>query len=197
MDQSHQESVHLASEEVAAYLARELDQGPQSRVEGHLSRCALCRAEVAEVAEVVRSAGPRRTRYTSAAVVAAAAIAAIVLIQSPSDVVPPDGILRDAPQTRAESETRLDVVTPSNGESVLLDSLRFTWRQAGPGALYRFTLTRANGDVLWTESTPDTVLPLTSEAGVRRGEAYFWYVDALLPEGRTTTTGTYLFRTQR
>lgn len=188
--------MHLDSNQIAAYLTEELTTEQLEQVEDHLSRCPECRDEIAVVAEVVGGAKRKSRRPVAGIAVAAAAIvAAILLIQSPTDISTSGPVMRDGSES-AEEPVQMAVVFPENGADVVLDSLKFVWRGAEAMATYRFTLTQANGDVLWTQSTPDTVLTLTSEVGVRSGQTYFWYVDALLPEGRTSTTGTYLFRTR-
>jgi hypothetical protein len=42
---------------------------------------------------------------------------------------------------------------------------------------------------VWTESTSDTTLAPRAAAKLSRGGSYFWYVDALGPDGRSATTG--------
>jgi hypothetical protein len=55
--------------------------------------------------------------------------------------------------------------------------------------LFRFTLTGQSGEPLWFHETSETSVSLPSEVELRPGETYFWYVDVLLPDGRTGTTG--------
>lgn len=73
--------------------------------------------------------------------------------------------------------------------------LRFVWRSAGPAATYRLTLTDPSGAPVWTSSAPDTAVVLAETVKLEGGRAYFWYVDALLPDGRSATTGVQQFRT--
>ena len=61
-------------------------------------------------------------------------------------------------------------------------------------AQYRLTVADSTGGIVWSAESADTLLIPGPEAGLRAGAAYFWFVDALIPDGRTRTTGTHRFR---
>ncbi len=94
-----------------------------------------------------------------------------------------------------EGIPRFGTVNPSSAQPVPADSVVFVWRRAGAEASYRLTVTDPAGGQMWTTATADTVAPLPASVRLARGQAYFWYVDALLPTGESATTGVQEFRT--
>jgi hypothetical protein len=80
-------------------------------------------------------------------------------------------------------------VTPAEGASVRGDSVAFLWRSEGSDVHYVLTVTDQNGDVVWTEGTQDTIIVPPREIGLKPDGVYFWYVDALLADARSSTTG--------
>jgi hypothetical protein len=58
----------------------------------------------------------------------------------------------------------------------------------GPDVRYRFSLTRSDGSEVWNGGTGDTTLTLLPDVALSVGETYFWWVDALLLDGRSVTT---------
>lgn len=189
---------HVGTVELAAYLDGNLPHDARARVEGHLADCDACRGEVVEAARVLRSRRRRRRWYIGAPAAAAAAVAAVLfLLPSAGDA--PRGrepALRGADE-RALGEGSLGIVTsaPENGQIVDPASLIFAWQVAAPEALYRITLSDATGEVLWSEVISDTAIALPSAIGLQARTGYFWYVDALLPDGRSATTGVRRFGT--
>lgn len=190
--------MHLETMTIARYLAGEADPPERAEVERHLEECRSCRDELAAVAEVVDQGRPRRKRWFGAgAAVAAAAIAALLLL-------PPGGgdrggefLERDSGARPAvETIDRITVLAPRAGEDVALDELVFAWKPVGGEAVYRFTLTDAEGDLVWQTSLPDTLYRLDPRVDVLRDATYFWYVDALLPGGESATTGIHRFQTR-
>ena len=128
---------------------------------------------------------------------AAAAVVAFLLLRPSGDVMSPDQLLRGGSQgVDAEGVSQVIALSPVEGDLVPADSVAFVWRSVEPEALYRFTVTDRNGDELWSSSIADTMATLTLTEGLRRGGEYFWYVDALLSEGRSATTGIQRFRTE-
>ncbi len=62
--------------------------------------------------------------------------------------------------------------------------------ERGPrNAHYVLTVTDENGDVVWTAETSDTSLVLPRGVDLKSGSRYYWYVDALLDDARSSTTG--------
>ncbi|MFC1639666.1 anti-sigma factor family protein [Gemmatimonadota bacterium] len=184
---------HLTDEEVAGYLDRSLRAPERDKVEGHLAACAECRAEMRAAAQVVRFQTRRKMWYGGAWVLAAAAVTTL-FIASPFTARAPEGPTLRAPGTPLDVGDRLvSVIAPENGVSIQRDQLTFVWRPVEADARYRFTLTNVVGEVFWTADTSDTVLSIPTEVELESGQSYVWYVDVLLLDGRSITTGTRRF----
>jgi len=178
------DSEHLTPEIVAAYLAHETTADEHRAAQQHLLTCGTCRADVAAAAAL--TAGRRPRRWVAVVIPAAAAAVALFLI------VPGQGTRPDLTTTRGpgtEGVRQFATVTPGDGTPVTADSVVFRWRSEGPRAHYVLTVTDQNGDVVWTAGTPDTSLVPPRGAGLKPGNRYFWYVDALLEGARSSTTG--------
>jgi len=67
--------------------------------------------------------------------------------------------------------------------------IRFTWSAGPEGSTFRFTLLDERGERVWSSETGDTTIVLPAEIEVTPGRSYYWYVDALAPDGRTLTAG--------
>lgn len=173
---------HLESGEVASYLDRALAPREQARVETHLADCAACRREVVEVSRLRHASGSRRRWFYFAPAAAAAAILILVLAH-PANPPGRGPVLRDG---RGEPGPTVALVAPGDSAAVNAAGLSFTWRSAGRDASYRITLADERGDVVWSAATSDTALVPSTQ--LRAGKRYFWYVDALLPDGRSVTS---------
>lgn len=192
------ETDHLEPDVIAAYLDGDLPDGERESVEAHLSGCDECCMEVAAIDDTLRSMPRARAfrRYSMPAV-AAAAILAAVLIGRPwsegptTPGVAPDVIERAAPDIVS---TRIEAVSPHQGAVVEPGGMALQWRSAGQGARYQVTITTAEGDSVWVAMVTDTVATLPAEA-LELDREYLWYVDALMSNGRTASTGVSYFRT--
>ncbi len=189
---------HLSGAELAAYLDGKLEEGEKRRVQSHLADCDSCREEVVELTALFH-ADTRRRRWTVGVPAAAVAAIAAVLLLSP---LVQDG--RDGPGERmrgsewaSEREAVLEVeaLAPAPGVMVTPDSIRFSWEGLEPDATYRLTLTDEGGDPLWVHETSGTTVLLPQDVGLQPGGTYLWFVDALLADGRTATSGVLSFRT--
>jgi hypothetical protein len=177
---------HLTAEEVAASLDRALDTAQQARLDAHLADCPDCRREVTEVRRLLRRPAWQRWSVMGPIGVAAAAVLALVIVPSgPEDGEP--ARLRSGD----EAVPRFAVVAPLGDQPLPPDSLRFTWRSAGPNATYRLTVTEPDGDVVVRRETRDTTVVVIRSEGIVHGSQYFWYVDALLVDGASATTGVH------
>jgi hypothetical protein len=160
---------HLPAERIAAYLAQELPPAEQRLVQEHLVACRECRGDMVEAARVVDRRRPRWPAVV--APLAAAAILVLLLVPRPET-----GADREVMRgSVGEGITQFPAVAPSADGRMSIDSLAFV------------------GDVVWTATTPDTVLVPPRGIAWRRGGHYFWYVDALLDGARSSTTGVLEF----
>ena len=190
---------HLSSEQIAAYLDGEVAAEEKGRIQGHLADCSLCRAEMTELTDLLYARG-RRRRWTIAASVAAAAVAAVLLVGGPlSREVPEENRGIRSPDMAAQREAvpAISASAPAPDATVEQTELVFAWRSLGEGTLYRLAVTDEGGDPLWRGETLDTTSLLPSDVVLERGRVYLWYVDALLADGETATTGVQRFRTAK
>jgi mRNA-degrading endonuclease toxin of MazEF toxin-antitoxin module len=189
---------HLGSEEVAAYLDNTLSDEECARVKAHLADCDICRREVVSVSKLLDHAPRSRRRLIALSSVAAAAALAFLLVRPSPDSglpgrVPVRG--RDTPLA-AEGVIGVRAISPIGRESNSAAAL-FIWHPSGPGATYRLTLTDDRGGKVWVGSTSDTTLAIPKHAALLPNRSYHWYVDALLPDGSSTTTGVTSFQVVR
>lgn len=187
---------HPCGERVAAYVERKLTAEERTELEAHLAECAECRREVAEVALFLRRGGSRRRGWLAPSIAAAAAAALLVVLLWPDGVGEQrGGVLREpgAP----EGLPPIAAVSPGPGTAVPPGSLVFTWRSVDSDAFYRLTAATAEGEVVWRVETGDTTAVPPAGTRWERGETYYWFVDALLPDGHEATTGVRRFRIAR
>jgi len=174
----------MTAERIVAYLDGGLIAEERENLERHMPVCSECRHDLAEASEL---AGQDRSRWLTRAVPVAAAAAAVLLLW----VGGPEMLQRPAgePTLRGPGAAApLEIVSPIDGSATDPESLVFSWRAAGAGAHYVFTLTDANGDIVFTNGQPDTTLVLPRSVGLDPGAQYFWVVDALLDGARSTST---------
>lgn len=166
---------------MSGYLDHDLPQEERGQVELHLASCAECRHELAEIRRLQLR---HRRRWAVALVPTAAAAAILLAIALPRPGAPPSG-------TRAgpAPEPSLPIVAPSPSADIPPGPITFVWRSAGPDASYTVTLQEADGRVAWTSSVADTVAVLPDSVAVGPGRTWFWFVDALLPDGRARSSG--------
>lgn len=186
-------NTHLTAELVAAYLDRGMSAVERETVEAHLADCGACRQELVEVARL-RRASPQWRRWY---VLAPAAAAAAVLILAVGRGGGPGGTeVTRTGTSPGESIPRFTALAPGPTAPVAPDSVVFAWRSAGPDGTYRLVVSGPAGEGIWSHTTADTTAALPATVGLARGTSYFWYADALLPDGRTATTGMQQFSTR-
>lgn len=185
--------VHLESSEIAAYLDRALPPSERAQVEAHLADCAPCRRESIEVLRV-RNSMRRRSRWVVIPpVAAAAAVALFLLVRSGGIPGPTPPVLRDGGDG---SIPRVVLVSPPDSGVVGAQRVSFVWRSVGPGVSYRITISDPKGDIVWSAAASDTSARVPASVSLRPS-SYYWYVDALLPDGRSITSGVHPFSVTR
>ena len=182
----------MTSERIATYLDGGLTPEEREGLEGHLVACSECRQDLAEASDLTGGGRPRRLVW----VVPALAAAAVVLLIWAAAPEMPLGPGSEATLRGPATGTQLSIVSPLDGSATHPDSLTFRWRGAGAEAFYVFTLTNAEGDVVFTSNPADTTLLLPPSVGLEAGAPYFWFVDALLDGARSTSTGVQEFRVE-
>lgn len=181
MDPQAETMTHLSPEGLAGYFDGALPPEEQQRAELHLASCGQCREELAEIRRI-RLAWHRR-RWAPALIPAAAAAIVLLAVVLPRDVGPSSEI------RTGRDEERLAAVSPAPSAQVDPGIVRFIWRSAGPGSSYTLTLQEADGHVVWSAAVTDTTATLPDSLPLASGRTWFWFVDALLPDGRSLSTG--------
>ncbi len=192
-------SQHLSSVQVADLLDERLDPGDRDSVITHLSTCAECRREVAELHGALSHVNQprRRWRWLSAAAIAAAAVIAFVTVPRLTN----GPALRENPNSTrtstspVESPVQIRTVRPSDG-AVVSSAVVFTWRSAGADASYKITVQDGAGAVIWPATVSDTSAALPASITLAPGTPYFWSVDARLADGTSAKSGAHLFTTR-
>jgi hypothetical protein len=191
-------SQHLSSAQVADLLDERLDPGDRDLVVTHLSTCAECRREVAELHGALPLAGRRRprSRWIAGVAVAAAAVIAFVAIpqltKRPPIVRDSIGETRTVATSPIETTSRVRIVEPADSGRVAPASV-FRWRSAGADASYVLTIQDAAGGPVWTTTVSDTSAPLPPTVKLAPGARYFWSVDASLADGSSSSSGPHSF----
>lgn len=189
---------HLGSEEVAAYLDNTLSDAECARVKAHLADCDVCREEIVSVSKLLDRAPRSRRRVIAFSAVAAAAALAFVLVRPWPDSSLPARVVvrgRDTPLA-SEGGAGVRAIAPIGRQANSTGTL-FVWHPSAPGTTYHLTLTDDRGGRVWVGSTNDTTLSIPKQNALLPNRNYNWYVDALLPDGSSATTGITSFQIVR
>ena len=190
-------SQHLSSTQVADLLDERLDPGDRDSVITHLSTCAECRHEVAELHGALSRANERRprARWIAGAAIAAAAVVALVtvprLTSSPAMLGDKPGSTRTSPAA-VESPVQIRIVQPADS-AVVSSAVVFTWRSAGTDASYILTVQDGAGAMIWSTTVSDTSAALPASVKLASGTPYFWSVDARLADGSAAGSAAHSF----
>jgi hypothetical protein len=187
-------SEHRSPEEIAAYLCDALPAADRERFQAHLAACRACRWEVTSAQRLTR-ARPRETGRNIA--LAAAVVLVAVLLTRGMGVrgAGPEGEAQRRSTERVGGAQTIDIVSPGDGGTVASPPVVFTWRGRPGSFMYRLTLSTDDGRTLWTGDTRDSTLALPSNVVLDRGRGFFWYVDALGSDARSSTSGVHRFST--
>jgi Putative zinc-finger len=196
MSPNEQSRDHLSAADAAAYLDGRLDPADRAHAEAHLADCNECRHELVELRVMLATRGTsdgaavvRRRRRLSVPLGMAAA--AVLLITVATTLRRSNPIVERAPSDAGSA--RLATHGPRDGVSS--ERVVFVWASAEPGSSYRLTVTDSAGAPVWSTSTTDTVLALPAATKLLSGRRYHWYVDALVGDGHTITSGVRSFST--
>ena len=185
-------TTHLTAEDVAAFLDRHITAAERAAVEAHLAECRLCRDEVTSVRRLMRTGPTVRRVLIPAGLAAAAAVAFIALTLGRGPEPTAD---RVRSPTTLEANGSIVTRLPADGDTISLVKPAMVWSAIAGEPTYRFTLTDASGQPLWTSTTTDTSVTLPSQVILQPQQTYFWYVDAQRANGRAASTGVRRFKT--
>jgi anti-sigma factor RsiW len=172
-------NTHLTEAQVSAYLDRALEPAERSAVEQHLAACPECRQEAVESGRLAH--GFRRRPVWAVGAGLAAAAAVFIALGTPARPPAEPPIVR-APGT-GEGVPEVQVAAPLSGGS-LPPGGALTWHPVAGASVYHVGVTDPAGRPVWADTTADTAVAAPLQPG-----RYFWYVDALLGDGRSATTG--------
>jgi len=191
---------HLTEEEIGVYVEGVLTKEERQRLESHLAGCSSCLDATVSASGSLQSWRRRGRRKAYMPALAAAAVITLLAVSFSSGDdgrVDPERFRGAVSALEDESGQSIETVSPAEGGTLLAQEPAFIWRSVEPDAVYRFSLLDAGGDVMWNGTTRDTVLSLTSELLLPPGADYFWYVDALLQDGASATSGIHCFQAIR
>lgn len=188
---------HAEPSEIAAYLDDRLPEAEKVRLQAHLAECTACRDEMVELVELMEvHQRVGRRRWIAPVVVAAAAAAALIVLVPAVREDPDEPSAFRAPEAAAEREAVRTIATstPDADRPVERAGLAFSWQPIEEDASYRVTVTDSSGVPMWVAETDETRLALPEEVGLESGGSYLWFVDAVLPDGSTATSGVHPFQ---
>lgn len=182
---------HLDDATVAAYVDGSMSDSDRRLAESHLSLCDDCRAEVVAASAAVSSApggtAPSWRSWRGIGVVAAAGVMIALAATLPRDAKDSD-IVRDASIPEYGARPTVTVVNPSDGMR-LSGERRFVWRSIADGTSYRFTIGDSSAQPIYSITVQDTSAAIPASVQLVSGRQYFWYVDAIRPDGMTASSG--------
>ena len=186
---------HPTAEQITAQIEHRLVGAERDAMLTHLEWCAECRHEIADASRLIDTVPARRRRFVGPTVVLLAAVAAFVMVA-------PGGVsfrrtLADERTVRVAQPDLVPpivVIRPADDESVRGPKVLLLWEADSRDAMYRVTLQDDAGHVLWTSTTRDTTAAVPMELKLPEGKSYYWSVDALRPDGHSTTSKAHRFR---
>lgn len=183
---------HLDSNEIAAYVDGGVRGEERMSIQAHLAACAECRAEVAEVSRIVRTA-PARRRLASRVWIPAAAAAVFALLWLGPRA------LRDRaePQLREEAVTMTVAPRPITPAGTVDTVSALVWSSVPDANSYRVRLFDADGTVIWEREVPDTIAPVPDSVALRTDVPHYWRVEAHTGFDRWAASDLVEFRLQR
>jgi hypothetical protein len=186
MDPHPPQQDHLSDEQLVAYVGGSLPSEERQAAIEHLAECAKCRDEALAIARLLRRERTRKIVRVGTPVATAAALGFALLVLVPgSPFESGEPILREGAPAVGPGAT-IAVYSPRNTAET--GPLEFSWQDMGSEVRYRLSLTRSDGGEVWSDATADTSLVLPPDVTLVEGTTYFWWVDALLLDGRSVTT---------
>jgi len=182
---------HVDDLQATMYLDRRLDPSELDRVEAHLAACPGCREDLVATRGLLRTAGRSRQ------LVVAGTVTAFATIVFAAGSIFRSGAVHDGdPVLRTEGDAAALVSYGPSGE-VGMPGLRFVWGSAAGVEAYRITISEEDGSSVWSGSVLDTAVTVPDSVALVAGNRYWWFVDALLEDGNTISTGAREFHVRK
>ena len=164
---------HLEPHEIANYVNGDVGGEARASIDAHLAACAECRAEVADVSRIVRTA-PAARGVSRRIWIPAATAAALVLLW----VGPPAFREQGTPEHRDEGVTATVAPRAIAPVGSVDAASAFVWSSVSHVNNYRVRLFDADGTVLWEREAIDTVVTIPESIALRPQLLYYWRVEA-------------------
>ncbi len=198
-------TMHPDDEEMLLYIEDKLPVGTRELLEAHIGQCGPCATRFADLSRlplilegkvpvqldeaVLRKAralvqpgkpGRPQTFFSPVFRPAFAAAAAVVLILSVYLFVQE----KEPAEFRSDKvdELRTLIMFPDDGATVIDPATRFRWTSVGESMVYKFSLLRETGAVVWSNDVRDTSIALPSSIVLQPGKTYLWRVETFLAD---------------
>jgi hypothetical protein len=197
MNTSQADSGHLTTGQVAAILDKRLDGRNHQAAIAHLSICAECRHELAELERAIKDGALGRRAVRRWIIMASAVAAVLIMAVLPLTLGrwrsagggPPAAATR-APGSLSPDDAPSPIGAVVPGDGAVTDATpTLIWRSAAFGASYRVTVQDTSGAVIWSAPITDTTATIPPSARLVHGRRYFWLVEARLRDGTSASTG--------
>lgn len=179
---------HLDPDIIARVATGGLTETERAAALAHADVCDSCRDDLTYVVGFERRRRRRRVAAISGAVLSIA-LAVTVFPRSDSSPMQPMEV-----RSGDEGIPLVASYLPTRGGEVTGDSIRFVWQDMGPDTHYRFSLSTATGAPVLDRAVRDTAVYVAVTSPLELGEAYLWYVDALLADGGAARSNVWGFR---
>jgi hypothetical protein len=183
---------HLEVDETAAYVDGGVTGAERARMEAHLAGCADCRAEVADVVRIVRSAGTSRVRANRVWIPAAAAAVLALMWVAPHALRQ-----QGQPEHREEAVTMTLAPRPLIPVGLVDTAGAFVWAAVPSANTYRVRVFDAEGTLMWERETADTLAAIPDSISLARERSYYWRVEAQTGFDRWAASELTEFRLRR
>jgi hypothetical protein len=178
---------HASPEDILALVQRSLPEAQRLETLDHVMACAECRREF-DLLRAVEAAGGERTTQVRPLPSAWRRTVPYALAASLALVVGTEAWRRsDSARLGEEQVMRGDgsgvtVVSPG-GEVAAGEPLTFAWRPVAGARRYDLEVLNADGNVVFSAETRDTVVTGARPETILPGAEYRWWVRAVLDDG--------------
>ena len=188
-------AAHPSPEDVLALAQRSLPEARRLSLLDHVMACPDCRAEF-DMLRAIEAAGGERTAQVRAMPSAWRRMAPLAIAAALAVVVGTEGWRRsraDDAQVMRGDASGVSVVSPA-GEVAPGDPLTFAWHPVPGARRYDLEVLNADGNVVFSADTRDTVVTGARPETILPGAEYRWWVRAVLEDGAQPRSEPRAFR---